>query len=158
MKLRVERTYRGPKYTIGHLYIDDKYFCDTREDPDRGLVSTMPLSKIKEIKIKGDTCIPYGTYTVSLNIISPKYSNIVKFKYAAIAKGRMPRVTNVPGYDGILIHAGNTQADTEGCLLVGENKVKGKVINSQATWQKLYSILKAANDRKEVITIEYIKK
>lgn len=158
MELKVKRVYRGPLYTIGHLYIDDKYFCDTLEDPDRGLVSTMPLSKIKEMKIKGDTCIPYGTYKLSLNIISAKYSNIAKYKYTAIAKGKMPRVMNVPGFEGILIHAGNTQKDTEGCLLVGKNKVKGKVINSQVTWQKLYAILKAANDKKEPITITYVKK
>ena len=60
---------------------------------------------------------------------------------------------NVPGYDGILIHPGNTNKDTRGCLLVGENKVVGKVINSKDTFQKLYPKLKAASDRGERITI-----
>lgn len=158
MKLRVERTYRGPLYTIGHLYVNGKYFCDTLEDPDRGLTQSMPLTQIASIKIKGDTCIPYGTYVVTLNVISAKYSNISKYPYTAMAKGKMPRVIGVPGFEGILIHAGNTQKDTMGCLLVGENKVKGQVINSQATWKKLYPILKAASDKKETITIEYVKK
>ncbi len=158
MKLRVERTYRGPNYTIGHLYINDKYFCDTLEDPDRSLTQSMSLSEIAKIKVKGDTCIPYGKYALNLNIVSAKYSDLKKYPYATIAKGRMPRVMNVPGFEGILIHAGNTQKDTMGCLLVGENKVKGQVINSQATWKKLYSILREAADKKELITIEYIKK
>lgn len=157
MKLEVKRIYRGPLYTIGHLYIDGKYFSDTLEDPDRGLTQDMALSEILRIKVKGDTCVPYGTYKVNLNIVSPMYSNLKKYPYTAEAKGKMPRIMNVPGFDGILIHAGNTQADTMGCLLVGENKVKGKVINSQATWKKLYPILKKANDKGETITITYTK-
>lgn len=158
MKITVERKYRGPKYTIGHLYIDGKYFCDTLEDPDRGLTQEMSLDYIKKIKIKGDTCIPYGTYELSLKVTSFKYSNISKYPYTSVAKGKMPRVMNVKGFDGILIHAGNTQRDTEGCLLVGLNKVKGQVVQSQATWQKLYALLKQADNKNEKITIEYIKK
>ncbi|MBQ9391956.1 MAG: hypothetical protein IJU02_07175 [Lachnospiraceae bacterium] len=158
MRLKVERTYRGKDYTIGHLYVDDKYFSDTLEDTDRGLAQDMTLSKIEKIKVKGDTCIPYGKYKVSLNIVSAKYSDTKKYPYAAIAKGRMPRIINVPGFEGILIHAGNTPKDTMGCLLVGENKVKGQVINSQATWKKLYLMLRLASSRGEAITIEYIKK
>jgi len=157
MKLKVERKWRKSLYTIGNLYIDGKFFCNTLEDPDRGLTSNMPLDQIKSIKVKGDTCIPYGVYSVSLDIVSPKYSNTKKYPYASIAKGKMPRVMEVPGFDGILIHAGNTQKDTEGCLLVGENKVKGRVINSQITWQKLYTKLLAAKVKKEPITIEYTK-
>jgi hypothetical protein len=158
MELRVERTYRGPKYTIGHLYIDNKYFCDTLEDPDRGLTSSMDLLTILAKKVKGDTCIPYGKYIVDMDTISPKYSNYVRFPYAKIAKGKMPRVSGVKGFAGILIHAGNTQKDTEGCLLVGYNKVKGQVINSQATWIKLFNILITAHKKREKITIEYIKR
>ena len=63
----------------------------------------------------------------------------------------MPRLLNVPGYEGVLIHAGNTQKDTEGCILVGQNKVVGQVINSQATWKALYTeLLKDKNN----LTIE----
>lgn len=157
MELEVKRTYRGPKYTIGHLYIDGKYFSDTLEDPDRNLTQDMSITEILQRKFKGDTCIPYGRYQISLDIVSAKYSDIKKYPYTAIAKGKMPRVMNVPGFSGILIHAGNTQNDTMGCLLVGENKIKGQVINSQATWKKLYPILKAAKDRGENLTIKYVK-
>lgn len=154
MKLEVKRTYRGDKYTIGHLYIDNKYFCDTLEDPDRGLISDMPLSEINKIKVKGDTCIPYGEYVVSLNVRSPKYSNFAKYPYARICSGYMPRVVGVKGFEGILIHPGNSQKDTEGCLLVGRNTVKGRVMNSQETWKNLYNKLKEANGE---ITIKYTK-
>lgn len=158
MELRVERTYRGAKYTIGHLYINDKYFCDTLEDPDRGLTDSMPLAKIKAAKVYGDTAIPYGKYKVRMDIVSPKYSNVKKYPYAAIAKGLMPRIMDIKGFDGVLIHAGNTQKDTYGCLLVGQNKVKGQVINSQATWKALYQQLLVAKQKNEPITIEYVRK
>lgn len=157
MELLVKRTYRGNNYTIGHLYINGKFFCDTLEDPDRGLTKDMPLSKIKSIKIKGNTCIPYGKYKVTMDIVSPKYSNYLKYPYALYVKGKMPRVQEVPAFDGILIHPGSTAADTDGCLLVGENKIKGKLINSQVTWKKLCTQLLQANNKRETITIEYTK-
>lgn len=153
MKITLKRIAKKSKYTIGHLYIDGKFFCDTLEDPDRGLNSKMSLSEIKAKKIKGDTAIPTGTYKVTLDVTSGKYSNFSKYPYVKFCGGKMPRLLNVPGYDGILIHAGNTQKDTEGCLLVGENKVVGKVINSQATWRKLYDTI---SKDKNNLTIEII--
>lgn len=141
MKLTLIRKYKKKDYCIGELYIDGKFFCDTLEDPDRGLTSTMSLTEIKSKKIKGDTAIPTGTYKVTLDVVSPKYSNFSKYPYVKFCGGKMPRLLNIPGYEGVLIHAGNTQKDTEGCLLVGENKVVGKVINSQATWKKLYEVI-----------------
>lgn len=157
MQLTVKRSYRGNDYTVGHLYVDGKFFCDTIEDTDRGLNQRMPLTQIKSIKIKGKTCIPYGTYAISMDIPSPKYSNYAKYPYALVVKGKMPRVMDVPGFEGVLIHPGTTANDTEGCLLVGENKVKGKLMNSQATWKRLCSVLLKAYNNKESITITYIK-
>lgn len=157
MKLVVKRTYRGPNYTIGHLYVNDKYFCDTIEDTDRGLTQKMSKIEIAKIKVKGQTCIPYGTYIVTMNVVSVKYSNFSKYPYASFVNGKMPRILNVPGFDGILIHPGSTQLDTDGCLVVGENKAKGKVINSQATWRRLCLLLLEASKKREVITITYIK-
>lgn len=157
MQITVKRTYRGSEYTVGHLYIDGKFFCDTLEDVDRGLTQKMSKVEIAKIKIKGKTCIPYGTYVVTMNVVSAKYSNYSKYPYALFVKGRMPRVLNVPGFDGILIHPGSTAADTDGCLLVGENKFKGRLINSQATWKKLCTLLLKASNKKELITISYIK-
>lgn len=108
MKITVKRKYTGPLYTISDIYIDGVWFCNGLEDPDRGLDQSMPITEIVKKKIKGDTCIPYGKYTVTLDVVSPKYSNTAKYPYAKIANGKMPRVLGVKGFDGILIHAGNT--------------------------------------------------
>ena len=148
MKLTLKRIARKEGYTIGRLYIDDAYFCDTLEDADRGLEQAMPLDMIKRIKVKGETAIPTGTYELSMRHISPKYSRKKAFAFTG---GVMPRLLNVPGYEGVLIHSGNTAADSEGCILVGENKAVGKVLNSMATFKALWSVL---NQRKsEPITI-----
>jgi len=155
MKLTVKRFAFKPTYTIGKLFIDGVYFCDTLEDKDRGLTQNMPLAELKSKKVKGETCIPYGKYDVTLDVVSAKYSNFTKYPYVKFCGGKMPRVLNVPGFEGILIHAGNNDKHTEGCLLVGQNKVVGQVINSQATWTKLYKLLQ--DKKKEGITIEYTK-
>lgn len=139
MNITLNRIAKKPKYTIGKLYIDGEYFCDTIEDTDRGLTQTMTDAQIKSKKVHGQTAIPTGTYRV---IIS--YSN--KFKR------QMPLLLNVPGFLGIRIHSGNTEKDTEGCLIVGKNKVVGKVIESKDTYNKLFSILCEAN-KKEAIKI-----
>ena len=151
MKLKLERRFPRDRYTIGKLYIDGKYFCDTLEDTDRGLTSSMSDAQIRVMKIKGETAIPTGRYLVDMKTVSPKYSLRRQYDFCG---ARVPRLCNVPGYAGILIHIGNTEKDTEGCILVGENKEKGKVINSTATFRKLYPILKAADERGESITIE----
>lgn len=153
MELLLKRIALKPNYTIGHLYVDGVYFCDTLEDKDRGLSSSMPLTTIKTKKVKGGTCIPYGTYKVTLDVVSSKYSNFTRYPYVKFCGGKMPRVLNVPGYDGILIHAGNTDKDTEGCILVGQNKVVGKVVNSQATWRKLYDTLLDKKKEGIILTI-----
>lgn len=155
MKLLVKRTYKGPKYTIGKLYVNGQYFCDSIEDVDRGLKQGMPLNDILRIKVKGKTCIPYGTYVVTINVVSGKYSNYTKYPFAKEVGARMPRILNVPGFEGILIHPGTTEEDTDGCLIVGQNKIKGKVINSQVTWRNLYKLLEKASKRRELITITY---
>lgn len=139
MNIILDRIAKKSKYTIGKLYIDGEYFCDTIEDTDRGLTQTMTDAQIKSKKVYGQTAIPTGTYKV---IIS--YSN--KFKR------QMPLLLNVPGFLGIRIHSGNTEKDTEGCLIVGKNKVVGKVIESKDTYNKLFSILCEAN-KKEAIKI-----
>lgn len=139
MNITLNRIAKKSKYTIGKLYIDGEYFCDTIEDTDRGLTQTMTDTQIKSKKVHGQTAIPTGTYRV---IIS--YSN--KFKR------QMPLLLNVPGFLGIRIHSGNTEKDTEGCLIVGKNKVVGKVIESKDTYNKLFSMLCEAN-KKEAIKI-----
>lgn len=153
MELVLNRRFNGTTYTIGSLFINGTYYCDTLEDKNRNLSSSMSLTEISKIKVKGETAIPYGRYKVTLSVKSPKYSNFNKYKYVAFTQGYIPRLLNVPGFEGILIHAGNKDVDTDGCILVGENKVKGTVINSQTTWVNLYKLLKEADDNKESITI-----
>ena len=143
MKLVLERTFKGSAYTIGKLYVDGDYFCDTLEDVDRGLSSDMPLSEINEKKVYGKTAIPTGTYKVVMNVVSPKFKDRT---WAKPWDGKLPRLENVPGYEGILIHVGNKAEDTLGCILVGQNKVKGQVINSTATFDKLMDLLTQTND------------
>lgn len=139
-----------PTYRISRLYVDGELFCDVLEDTDRGLTQDMDIEEIKKIKIKGKTAIPTGTYDITMDIVSPKFS---KYKQYAFCGGKLPRLLNVPGYEGILIHIGNTPEDTDGCLLVGTNNIVGRVTNSTVTFKKLYALLKAANDRGEKITI-----
>ena len=150
MELTLKRIAKKATYTIGHLYIDGQYFCDTIEDRDRGLNNQMPLSEIKARKVYGETAIPTGTYGLTMKVVSPKYS---KKKSFAFTGGRMPRLLSIPGWDGVLIHSGNTAADSLGCIVVGENKQVGKVINSFATFKRLWPILDAHRNETLTITI-----
>lgn len=149
IKLRLERTYKGVSYTIGKLYLNDKYFCDTLEDKDRGLKSTMSKEEIEKIKVYSQTAIPTGTYKVDMNTVSPKFKDRV---WARPYGGKLPRLIDVKGYSGVLIHVGNKPEDTLGCILVGENKVKGQVINSIAAFNRLMAELK--KDKDIELTIE----
>lgn len=149
MKLLLKRIAKMKKYTIGKLYIDGKYFSDTLEDTDRNLTSTMSKDEIVKVKVYGKTAIPTGTYVVDMNTVSPKFG---KRSWAQPYEGKVPRLQDVPGYEGVLIHPGNTADDTSGCILVGRNKVKGQVVESQNTFHSLMNILKGDNDI--TITIE----
>lgn len=154
MELRIERRYKKDTYTIGNLYVNGEWFCNTCEDKDRGLSSTMSVDDIKRIKVYGETAIPTGRFIVRMDIVSPKY-NAVKW-YRDNFNGRMPRLESVKGFIGILIHPGNSALDSYGCILVGHNKQKGKVLDSRATFLKLWKLMEAARKRKETIylTIE----
>ena len=151
MELLLKRVAKRPTYTIGKLYIDGEYFCDTIEDKDRGLTQKTSLDEIKRKKVTSKTAIPTGTYNITMNVISPRFSK--RAVYQQICKGRLPRLLNVPGFEGVLIHIGNTSADSAGCILVGKNTQVGKVLNSTETFKKLYSIMDKANRNKEQIKI-----
>lgn len=142
MKLELKRRFLGKSYTIGSLSIDGKKFCDTLEDRVRDLNKNGVFDG-DEKKVYGETAIPYGTYDVVVDY-SPKF------------KRELPRLQNVRHFEGILIHRGNTAEDSAGCILVGENEVKGKVINSTPYEKELVRILKEAQDRKEPITIKIV--
>ena len=142
MEIRLKRIAKRDKYTIGRLIIDGKYVCDTLEDKDRGLTKNMDLSEIKNKKVYGQTAIPTGRYQII-------------WSYSAKFKKSLPLLLNVPGYEGIRIHSGNTDVDTFGCILLGENKEVGKVLNSIATCNKILPMIKDACQKEKVyITIE----
>lgn len=154
MKLRLERKWPKATYTIGVLYVDGVRFCETLEDRDRGLTQKDSLSQIRSLKVYGETAIPKGIYRVVMGILSAKYAAISWFK--KLCGGKMPRLPEVPGFDGILIHPGNTALDTLGCILVGRNTKVGQLTESRATFEKLYKKMKAAHDRGEAIIIEIV--
>jgi hypothetical protein len=150
MKLHLQRIARKPGYTIGKLSMDGVYLCDTLEDTDRGLKQSMPLAEIRRLKQAGITAIPAGTYDVLVHLVSPKYATHPVYRPIG---GKLPRLANVPGYEGVLIHIGNYPKDTEGCILVGKNKIVGAVLESTETFNKLYTLLKEANKKGEQITV-----
>jgi hypothetical protein len=130
--------------------VDNHYFSDTLEDVVRDLNKDGDLNDAGEGKVYGKTAIPYGRYEITMKVQSPKYSQRASYAWC---KGYLPRLLNVPHFEGILMHGGNSAEDSSGCLLVGENKVKGQVINSMATLKRLVSILKHASDSGEKIWI-----
>lgn len=140
MEIQVNRIARKDGYTVGRMSLSGEYFCDTLEDTDRGLNSTMSVDEILAKKIKAQTAIPTGKYDVILTF-SPRFKRV------------LPLLLSVKGYEGIRLHAGNTNKATEGCLLVGENKAKGQVLNSRTTLEKLMSVLLECEKRKEKISI-----
>ena len=154
MKLELERKWPKATYTIGRLYVDGVLFCNTLEDRDRGLKQSDNLDYIKTRKVYGETAIPKGTYTVSMNVTSPKYAAVSW--YWQLCRGKMPRLLNVPGFDGILIHPGNDALDTKGCILVGRNTKVGKLTDSKTCFKEIYKLMKSAADKGEEITLEIV--
>lgn len=151
MILRLERKYKKETYTIGALLLNGEKLCDTIEDKDRGLNSFTSLAKIRKLKVKGKTAIPTGTYEISLDFVSPKFKNR---SWAIPYGGVVPRLKNVPGFTGILIHPFNTADESQGCIGPGENRAKGMVLNSTATYLRLMKdYLWPAKARDETIFI-----
>lgn len=152
MKLTLKRINKANDYTEGKLYIDGEYICDTLEDCDRGLTEDMELTDIIARKVYGETAIPVGTYQITLDVVSPKFKDR---GWARFCDGKLPRLMDVPGFEGVLIHVGNDPVkDSLGCILVGTKNKDGYIINSTATFRKVYEKLQEATDQ-ITITIEY---
>lgn len=152
MEITLKRIARKSTYTIGQLWINGQKVCDTLEDTDRGLSQDMPIATLRQKKIAGKTAIPTGTYTIDLYTPSPRFGSQPFYK--EVCSGCLPRLTNVPAYEGVLIHCGNTAADTEGCILVGQNLQVGKVLNSKNTFRKLWhDYLQKAKETGESVTV-----
>ena len=143
MEIKVIRNILTSEYTVGHLYIDGEYITDTIEDRCRKIEK-------KEDKVYGQTAIPHGRYPVVLD-----YSN----KYSKL----MPHILDVPFFEGIRIHSGNSDEDSLGCLIVGEfvpGVAGGWVKNSRIAYSKVFAKIKQASDKGEriFITISIVKK
>ena len=160
MRLRLRRTAKKAKYTIGHLYMQDRengqwvFLCDTIEDRDRGLDQSMTLANIERVKVKHQTAIPTGVYDIVMDVVSGTF--VKKPLYKEFCGGKVPRLKYVKGFSGILIHSGTDQDSSSGCIIVGENKVVGKVVNSWATYKRIYALLKRAYNNSERITLEIL--
>lgn len=142
MELILIRKYKKEDYCIGELYVNGAFFCNTLEDKVRDINKNGTFD-CGEFKISGHTAIPYGEYEVIVNY-SPKF------------KRELPRLLNVPHFEGILIHRGNTHKDSSGCILIGENAKKGMVLNSTKYECELLKILKEVQIKKEKITIKIV--
>ena len=137
MRLRVERNECGPVCTIGELSIDGAWECFTLEDT----VREKDGEAVESWKIKGETAIPRGTYPVVIT-----HSN--RFKR------ELPLVQDVPGFEGVRIHPGNTSEDTEGCILVGRGKTDKTVTESRAAFNALYGKIQQGLQDGDTVTIE----
>lgn len=142
MKLRLERLWPKETYTIGRLYINNEFFCNTLEDRivDKNKNGIFDNG---EKKVYGESAIPYGTYNIIYNW-SPKFGR------------NLPRLLNVPHFEGILIHSGNTAADSAGCILVGKNSAVGRLSESRYTSDCLNKKIEEAQKRGEPITISIV--
>lgn len=150
MKLVLKRINNQDNYCEGKLYIDGIYQCDVIEDTDRGLNNEMSITEIQSKKLYGETAIPKGTYQITLDVVSPKFKDR---SWATFCEGKLPRLLDVPGFEGVLIHTGNEASNSLGCLLVGQKTKDGWVSNSTQTFKDLYYKLKQATDQ-ITITIE----
>jgi hypothetical protein len=121
MNLTLRRKWLTDQTTIGELYVDGVFFSYTLED----------VLRPAGVKIKHQTAIPAGRYEVVMS-----WSN--RFQRV------MPRLVNVPMFDGILIHVGNTSADTSGCILVGKMREKNLITESRSAFNRLYNLLAEA--------------
>lgn len=130
MELLLQRIAKKSDYTVGRLFVDGRYFSDTLEDCVRE----------PGVKIPGETAIPAGRYRVIVNV-SPKFGR------------ELPRLLDVPGFEGILIHRGNSARDSAGCVLLGENREKGRVVNSTPYELRLTRLIKDAIEKGEEVWI-----
>lgn len=144
MEILVKRHTFTKKSTIGDLFINGVFFCNTLEDFDRGLKNEQGLEYISKHKVKDKTCIPTG-----------KYEMIISF--SDHFKKLLPLLLLVLGFAGIRAHSGNDSGDTEGCLILGtyDSKTPDWVSNSHITFDKFFAKLQDAIKKEKVwITIQ----
>jgi hypothetical protein len=140
MKIKVVRQVFTDKSTIGSLYVNDVFFCYTLEDKDRGLDQSQSVFTIQAKKLFGITAIPYGNYPLIVNK-SPKFGRL------------LPRLQGIKGFDGVLIHRGNSAEHSHGCILVGYKKGVDCIMESTKAEADLITILQ----KESTHTIEIVK-
>jgi len=134
MRLTLARRWLTPASTIGELSIDSVFACFVLEDRYRP-----PHEK----KVYGQTAIPSGLYRVAITQ-SPRFGR------------QLPLVCDVPGFEGVRIHSGNSAGDTEGCLLPGRKRFPDRVEESRLAFEALYMRLVDAESRREAISLEIV--
>lgn len=134
MKLQLIRDVRGTNYTLGKLFADGVYVCETCEDTDRKMEAGGE-------KVYAKTAIPLGTYKVSVS-------------FSQRFKKPLPLIHDVPGFTGIRMHGGNGPDDTEGCILVGKVRMARGIANCAATLQRIIDMIDDAEEAGEVVTLE----
>lgn len=144
MEIKVDRKWKKEKYTIGRLYINGEFICNTIEDTDRGLTQSMSEEEIKSKKIYGKTAIPSGRYKILMNVVSPKFSQ--KEFYMNVCKGKVPRLEGIKGFSGVLIHSAATADNVEGCIGVGFNTETGRLTSIKEAFEKVYSRLSSSKE------------
>ena len=140
MKLKVVRETKNDICTIGSLFINDVFFCYTLEDKDRGLKQSDSLLFIQAKKIFGLTAIPSGFYKLTVNQ-SPKF------------KRMLPRILDIKGFDGVLMHRGNSADHSLGCILVGYQKGDNAIFDSTKAENDLVNLLLLHKDEKHTLEI-----
>ena len=128
IQIKVVRDTFTENCTLGKMFINGKYFCETLEDKDRGLNQSLQLADNQRMKVKGQTAIPYGKYKGIVNVSPSK-------------KRALPRLLNVPAFDGILIHKGNTNGDSLGCILIGRKRSIESIIQSTVMEVELLKLM-----------------
>ena len=140
MKIEVLRYKSHDDYTLGKLYIDGTFKCYTLEDEKRS------------IKVWGETRIPDGTYNIKLRKEGGFHSKYLKKFGSTFHKG-MLWLQDVPGFEYILIHIGNTDKDTAGCILVGKTVANAFIGNSTGAYKEIYPIIADAISNGEDVSI-----
>lgn len=151
MEILVYRKCKKPDYTVGRLSVDGVFMANTMEDIDRGLDDGMQDWQIRNKKIPNVTAIPTGRYKVDMDTVSQKFSKYPF--YMEVCQGKLPRIKNVKGFEGVLLHCGSDHSNSSGCILLGLNKQKGKLTDSKETFKKVYALMKEAHDKGETIYI-----
>jgi len=142
MELELTRSVKTNKSTIGELTVNGVFECFILEDKERGLRKDMPISELIVMKIKARTAIPTGRYEIVVSF-SDKFQKM------------LPLLLDVPAFAGIRIHPGNTDANTEGCLLPGKTKSPDMIGSSRVAFTALFDKIKAAMQREKIfITVK----